>query len=76
MGAGISYSPDSIDPEYNLGFSVSAGGGAPAGASVSGGVTNSPTSTPGCLTCGKGVLGLSWPIILIVIAVLVLMMRK
>lgn len=78
MDMGITYSPDSIDPEYNLGFGVQLGGGAPPSASVSGQVTNNPTaamSAP-CLTCGPGIMGISWPIIIIVVAGLVLMLRK
>jgi hypothetical protein len=76
METGIAYSPDSIDPEYNIGFGVQVGGGAPASASVSGGVSNAAGATPGCLTCGGGIMGLSWPIIILVIAVLVLALRK
>lgn len=72
----ISYSPDSIQPDYNIGFSVGVGGGAPASASVTGGVTNNPNAVPGCLTCRGGLAGISWPIVIIVIAVLVLALRK
>lgn len=72
----IGYSSDSIQPDYNLGFGVSLGGGNPAGVTLAGGVTNTPGATPGCLTCGTGIGGISWPFILIILAVLVLALRK
>lgn len=73
---GIVYSPDSIDPEYNVGFGLNIGGGAPASVSVSGGATNQPGATPGCLTCGNGLMGISWPVVILAIAALVLFLRK
>lgn len=74
---GITYSPDSIDPEYNIGFGVQLGGGNAPSATVNGQVTNNPAAAGGgCLTCGKGVMGISWPIVILAIAALVLFMRK
>lgn len=72
---GILYTPDSIDPDYNLGVSVSLGGGVPAAATIVAGATNTPGATPGCLTCGSGFMGISWPLIIIIVAVLVLALR-
>lgn len=77
-GAQISYSPDSIDPDYNLGLSVSVGGGVPTSATIQAAVASpqpAPSAAP-CLTCGNGIMGLSWPIIIIVVAVLVLAFRE
>lgn len=77
MEAGITYSPDSIDPEYNLNFGVQLGGGQPAAVQVGGGATNQPGATPGCLTCGQsGLMGISWPFVIILVAVAVLLLRK
>ncbi len=75
MDAGITYSPDSIQPEYNIGFGI--GGGAPP--SISGQLSNAPgaIATPGCIFCPGGILGgNAWPLVIIVIAVTVLMLRK
>lgn len=71
---GLNYQSDNLNPEYNVGFGVSLGGGAPAGVSVTGAV-----ASPGaCTTCGTNRLmgSLSLPIILIGVAVLVLAFRR
>lgn len=75
----ITYSPDSIDPEYNLGFGISTSTAGPTTASVTGQVTNNPVAAAtGCTggNCAGALLGISWPIIIIGIALLVLALRK
>jgi hypothetical protein len=70
----IGYSEDSLEPDFQVGFQVSAGGGAPPSATVTGQV-----ASPGaCTTCGNArlVSGLSFPIVLIAVAVLVLALRR
>jgi hypothetical protein len=69
----IDYQEDGLSPEYNIGFGVSFGGAAPPSASVQGNV-----SSPGaCTTCGANrFMNVSFPLVLIAIAVIVLAFRR
>jgi hypothetical protein len=70
----LEYSADSISPDFNVGFDVSLGGDAAPSARITGGV-----GTPGtCTNCGTNrfIAGLSLPVILVAIAILVLALRR
>lgn len=69
----MDYFADSLTPEYNVGFDI---GWSPDGgvAVKAGGNVSSPAA---CTTCGRNqFLNVSFPLVLVAIAVIVLVLRK
>ena len=71
----IAYGEDSIQPDWTLGGTVSFG---PSGVS---GTVNAGAGTapgPGCVNCGTAGLAaaISLPVVLLIVAVLVLILRR
>lgn len=72
----VDYYDDSIQPDYSIGGTISFGGGQPVSGTVSAGVGTAPSA--GCVNCGaRGFFAtLSLPVVLLIVAVLVLALRK
>ena len=73
----MNYSEDTIDPSYEVGFGISFGGDAPTSGNVNAQVSGGAAAAA-CPGCAQARLlgGMSLPLILIALAVVVLAFRR